>query len=338
MVSRQSGPFVSIGAILLAAVAASGQTDRYVIFSDVPDQTWIIQNGAISATWAHQTNDLAPAVRDTIRAIRWDHAGNGNEYRFDGSLTGTTYPDPGGAGQILDGAASADNNYYAEWAGGGAVYQCGPDWANPTRLFSTGANYTGITYDSSDDTLWLAVDQSGTIENRTLGGNLIRSFSAGGGRWGCLAYEASSDTLWMVNNGTSEIRQYDKNGNQLGSFNVGSFGNVWGGEFPAGQGTRYSLSVSGQCPGQVTVRWNNATPNTQQGLVFGQNQGSTTIPTGICQGTVLGLQGGVQLVRTLPTGNGSGSVSGNAGTAACRHYLQLVEAPSCNTSNVAQIP
>lgn len=100
----------------------------------------------------------------------------------------------------------------------------------------------------------------------------------------------------------------------------------------------YRLSVSGQCPGQITVSWRGANPNQQQGIVFGQNQGSTTIPTGICQGTVLGIQGGVQLVRTIPTGNGSGSVSGNAGTAACGHFLQLVEAPSCNTSNVAQIP
>lgn len=103
-------------------------------------------------------------------------------------------------------------------------------------------------------------------------------------------------------------------------------------------GGGYSLSISGQCPGQITVNWSGATPNRQQGIVFGQSQGNTTIPGGVCQGTVLGIQGGVQLVRTIGTGSGSGSTSGNAGTAACRRFLQLVEAPSCNTSNVAQIP
>ena len=100
----------------------------------------------------------------------------------------------------------------------------------------------------------------------------------------------------------------------------------------------YRLSISGDCPGRVTVSWRGATPNEQQGLVFGASQGNTTIPTGVCQGTVLGIQGQVRLVNTMGTGpNGEGSVSGNAGTAACGHFLQLVEVPSCNVSNVVEI-
>lgn len=100
----------------------------------------------------------------------------------------------------------------------------------------------------------------------------------------------------------------------------------------------YRLSVSGDCPGRVVVSWSGATPNKQQGLVFGANQGNTTIPNGVCQGTPLGIQGQVRLVRTVGTGpNGEGSLSGNAGTASCGHFLQFVEAPSCNVSNVAPI-
>ncbi|MCC6906732.1 MAG: hypothetical protein IT430_02210 [Phycisphaerales bacterium] len=100
-----------------------------------------------------------------------------------------------------------------------------------------------------------------------------------------------------------------------------------------------SLSVTGACPGTVTVAWNNATPNTQLAIVFGQNQGSTIIPGGPCAGTELGVQNGVQLIRTVSSGaNGNGSVNGAAGTAACGRYLQLVEAGSCDTSNVDQIP
>ncbi len=100
-----------------------------------------------------------------------------------------------------------------------------------------------------------------------------------------------------------------------------------------------SLSVTGTCPGTVTVAWNNATPNTQLAIVFGQNQGSTIIPGGPCAGTQLGLQNGVQLIRTVGSGaNGNGSVNGAAGTAACGHFLQLVEVGSCDTSNVDQIP
>ncbi len=101
----------------------------------------------------------------------------------------------------------------------------------------------------------------------------------------------------------------------------------------------YRLSVRGRCPGSVTVEWSGANPGRNQGLVFGANQGSTTIPGGACQGTQLGLQGQVRLVNSFGTGpNGSGTVSGNAGTGACRGFLQLVEVPSCNVSNVGQIP
>lgn len=100
----------------------------------------------------------------------------------------------------------------------------------------------------------------------------------------------------------------------------------------------YRCSVSGTCPGTVRVAWSGATPNRQQGIVFGNNQGSTTIPNGACQGTQLGIQGQVRLVNIIGTGSGSGSVNGSAGTSACGHFLQLVESGSCNTSTVAQIP
>jgi len=100
----------------------------------------------------------------------------------------------------------------------------------------------------------------------------------------------------------------------------------------------YRLSVSGACPGQLTLTWRGATPNQRQGIVFGASEGNTAIPNGVCQGTVLGIQGQVRLVNTIGTGaTGEGSVSGPAGTAACGHFLQLVEVPSCNVSNVAGI-
>lgn len=101
----------------------------------------------------------------------------------------------------------------------------------------------------------------------------------------------------------------------------------------------YFLTVGGQCPGLVTVSWSGATPNIQQAIVFALSTGSFVIPGGPCQGTQLGLSSsGIQLVTTVGTGNGSGQVSGNAGTGACGGFLQLVEVPGCATSTVDQIP
>lgn len=103
-------------------------------------------------------------------------------------------------------------------------------------------------------------------------------------------------------------------------------------------GGGYSLDVTGTCPGTVTVSWSNADPNVTQGIVYGSRLGSTTIPTGVCQGTILGIAGNVQLVRTVNTGSGSGSVNGQANQGACGGYLQLIQGSDCSTSNPDQIP
>lgn len=103
-------------------------------------------------------------------------------------------------------------------------------------------------------------------------------------------------------------------------------------------GGGYTLNVTGSCPGSVNVAWSGAQPSVQQGIVFGNNLGTTIIPTGPCQGTSLGISGSVQLIQTISTGNGGGSINGNANQGACGHYLQLVQAGSCQTSNPDQIP
>lgn len=162
-----------------------------------------------------------------------------------------------------------------------------------------------------------------------------------------VSYHSSQSVDFVVTNGLGEVFAPEVNWVQGRWEFAGSLGipaNTTSADrygpnfkFDVGGGG-YRLRVSGQCPGQVTVEWSNATPSRQQGLVFGANQGRTTIPNGACQGTILGVQGNVRLVNTFGTGNGAGSVSGNAGTGACGGYLQLVESGSCNTSNVAQIP
>lgn len=105
-----------------------------------------------------------------------------------------------------------------------------------------------------------------------------------------------------------------------------------------GGGSNYALDVTGTCPGTVTVAWSNADPNVQQGIVFGTRLGNTTIPGGVCQGTVLGIAGSVRLVQTVNSGSGSGSVNGQANSGACGGYLQLVQASNCATSNPDQVP
>lgn len=112
------------------------------------------------------------------------------------------------------------------------------------------------------------------------------------------------------------------------------------------QGRQYFpiLDVSmQQCPGRLTLSWQDAPPGRPMGVVIGNRLGETPLFSGICAGTTLGVSGAVQLVGTLNSGpNGSGQVQAQASGGACGKYLQLVipddpQAPSCSTSNQVNI-
>ena len=72
---------------------------------------------------------------------------------------GTTFsnPTPTGSYQFYDGTSDGTNNYAVSFSSG-AVYRMGLDWSSPTQIFSTGdgsGQNAGITYDGSNNSLWL---------------------------------------------------------------------------------------------------------------------------------------------------------------------------------------
>lgn len=105
-------------------------------------------------------------------------------------------------------------------------------------------------------------------------------------------------------------------------------------------GAQVVISIEGDCPGRISVRWEHAAPDEWAGLLFAMNTGNYVLPH-ICQGTVLGLGSHqLQLVRAFRTGpQGQGEMAGPAPLRVCGGYLQvLVVDGICSTSNVAQIP
>ncbi len=103
--------------------------------------------------------------------------------------------------------------------------------------------------------------------------------------------------------------------------------------------SEYTVTVSGVCPGRITLEWSVATPHRWQGILTSRYRGQWRIPVGQCRGTVLGLDERVTLMKIIPTGEGSGSVSATGSFGGtCRADVQLVEGVSCNTSNVALLP
>ncbi len=102
-----------------------------------------------------------------------------------------------------------------------------------------------------------------------------------------------------------------------------------------------TISIEGECPGAITLRWEGATPNRHMGIAFALETGTYVIPTP-CGGTQLGLgTNGLRLVAILQTRrDGQGIVTGTAAPDSCGGFLQAVvmDGNPCATSNVVQIP
>ncbi|MCC6908031.1 MAG: hypothetical protein IT430_08840 [Phycisphaerales bacterium] len=339
---------------LLAAAATSGaalgQTSELYLTSWDTPQTFVVQNGAIVRQFNRSSTSDGPGlvVQSSVKCIGQDAGAIGREYDLNGAPLSGTYTNPSYS-SLYDGATDGVHNWsiaHNDFNTNFAVVQGDADWQNLQVLFVPVNRSSGITYDSSRNSLWISNNIGGSdrVQQFDLNGNLLSEFPVslqGGGGYG-IAWDPADDTLWLTGafGDAGRIYQYSTSGAALQTLAIpGIAPNILGAEFQAGGGQpRYTLRISGACPGTLTVSWSNATPSRQQGIVFGNNLGSTIIPGGPCAGTMLGIAGNVRLVNTVGTGNGSGSVNGQAGTSACGHYLQLVESGSCNTSNVAQIP
>lgn len=156
-------------------------------------------------------------------------------------------------------------------------------------------------------------------------------------------FNVNTATLWSGNGSDNVLTMLDVN-----VFEDTRWNDLDGGIFSAnvaqwlgsGGGGGVSLSLSGSCPGRITIAWSGATPSRQMGIAFASQTGQFVVPGGPCGGTQLGLGSqNLRLVNTVGTGSGSGQVNGQAGTAACNGYLQLVvvDGNPCATSNAAQI-
>lgn len=103
------------------------------------------------------------------------------------------------------------------------------------------------------------------------------------------------------------------------------------------------LSLTGDCPGTITLEWRGARANQRLALLHAASRGDATIPGGQpCAGTRLGLATDqLKVITTLSAGReGRGRAQGSVAAESCGNHLQLlaVSAPTCATSNVATIP
>ncbi|MFT4625779.1 MAG: hypothetical protein ACI8PZ_004450 [Myxococcota bacterium] len=101
------------------------------------------------------------------------------------------------------------------------------------------------------------------------------------------------------------------------------------------------LTISGSCPGLVTLTSSGVTPGGSMALVSSTADGELEIPVGPCTGTVLALDPAGAKLRSSPVdddADGVVSVTPSVPGAACGQRVVAVDLTTCEVSGVAFVP
>ena len=241
----QQGPIGPAGPLVVPPLAGGGPgggintqggggpgSEMYIT-DGASGQLSVVQGNAIVRSWAQRNSCLPIAVSSTVKTYGEFTSEFGSEYDYNGTWSGTDYPDAGPNGQRVDGATDgAGRNWFAGF-GDSAIYECDANWANPVLLFAVNGP-TGVTYDATTGNLWVISFSDQAIHEFQLDGTLVSSFPyTSSSSWlGCLGWEPATDTLWCNDFSLGNLRQYDKAGNLLQDVLIpGLTGYTWGGEF-----------------------------------------------------------------------------------------------------------
>ena len=106
-----------------------------------------------------------------------------------------------------------------------------------------------------------------------------------------------------------------------------------------GSAPSFSLTINGNCPGQVTADIANGTPGGVMGLAWSGGNTGTMVPAGGCAGTLLDLGPNLNIVGAFPLdAQGAASVGPrNVPAGACGNvWLQAIDLGTCDVTNAAQ--
>lgn len=99
-----------------------------------------------------------------------------------------------------------------------------------------------------------------------------------------------------------------------------------------------SMELTGLCDGLMNLDATGLSPGGTWAILTADDAGSTQLPPGPCAGTWIGLDGTWQMYATGPVDNlGEVHVGAVLGPAACDLAVQVVDANTCSTTNVAVV-
>lgn len=232
---KMAGGAALLAAAALAQHATAGPLSPYYLASG--DRIFAVQGSSVlwNQPTAYSGLEYPIAVPSTIRTTGFFFGAPGGEYDpATGLPTGTSYPHPG-LNDFNDGTTDGEFIYAVQF-NSGRVYSFNLNWGNATLLFTLprAEDALSITYDPTNDSLWIAGWTSQVVDNYSLSGTLNSSFATPWGRIIGLGLDHASGTLWMGTQTTyGTYYEYSKSGAALGSQFFGDLSgiNTAGGEF-----------------------------------------------------------------------------------------------------------
>ena len=230
-------------ALVTAAWAQSaGPTSTYFLTAGDQGNIVTIQGSTGTTTPATSFGQypivfLGAAIRTTGSLTN----AQGREYTLSGAATGTIFALPSPIANAFDATTDGISNFLVDFSNQ-IVFRTNLDYTNPVELFRNlgGGSFLGITYDPTNNSLWLSQFGGSLVKDFSLTGSVLSSFTAtrAGGTslssLSSLALEYSTDTLWLGSQTTQgTFYQYSKAGVLLQTVTYANLTgqNTLGGEF-----------------------------------------------------------------------------------------------------------
>ncbi len=245
-------PAVFLASAVSAAAYAdllTGPVSEYYLVSGDQRRVDVVQGGNINRTWTTPDFEYPVAVANTVRTLGARNRNIGREYTLAGNATGNTYPNHLGD-MFWDSTTDGQSNYLVSWSNDDVI-RTDADYTNPVVLFNLGGgpeDGLGITYDPTNNSLWIADFKGGSVENRALDGTLLSAFNTGISDQAALALDHADGTLWIVEwTQNGDFRQFSKAGALLSTQHYGGLVGVnpLGGEFQIPEPTTLCLLLTG---------------------------------------------------------------------------------------------
>ncbi len=237
---------ISLLALALAGHAQTGPTSDYYVTQYTgggAGATLFLLRGTAVVTSAPNLNFAAPIAISgtTVRTAGFTSGQAGNVYNFDGTATGQTDLLPNIVQNAYDSTSDGQFNYLVDFSQG-AVFRTDLDYSNPIQLFGGvgPGNFLGITYDGSNNSLWISGWGLSEVRDVTMSGTVLSSFTprdAAGtalNTLGGFALNPTTGTLWMTTAAQDgQFREYNRAGVLQQTVSFANLAGVFilGGEF-----------------------------------------------------------------------------------------------------------